>query len=566
MRLRYLHIKELPPLKNVPLTFGLETLLKRNLAIRFLVGVNGTGKTRLLQALTEVFISIGRGRQPLPFPVTLAYDLGVPSARTIFLHYPGGAHSNTVLIEFDKQIPKDVDWRTLQNINWEQEDNPLGLFVRNRFLTGELPSTASIEAFIPAPLIVYTSGDTISWQEIFSQGLIGPDFDITDINLQDEAIDERPSGWNIWKEQDYQRSIGGSPPSVPPDSVGVFNINQIGSLLTIEQLKLAMCAVTLHHAIRMWNQTSDSTAPDENLEALLREVGWEDPIALTLQIKYQLENLLESQRAQLHDLYQIASSITREPEPDNTRQLSFDLRRVIPDSTDYLILNPDTPRLTIEALIEILGGENASPFDVFQGLSRLCQDDVLIDLTLAIRWLNLEDLLLYDWLSDGERMFLGRIALFYLLQNEEDALLILDEPETHFNDTWKRRLVDTIDDALKNQASEVVISTHSSIALTDVFAEEIELLKKENGEAVVGRISTPTFGADPSEIMINVFDAPDSIGKRALEYLDKLLEYDWSEEEIDKLEYFIRHIGPGYHRSELRTIWRKLRATQDQPS
>ena len=84
-------------------------------------------------------------------------------------------------------------------------------------------------------------------------------------------------------------------------------------------------------------------------------------------------------------------------------------------------------------------------------------------------------MLLYDWLSDGERMFLGRIALFYLLKGQDNALLILDEPETHFNDIWKRRLVDILDGALGDLASDVIISTHSSIALTDVFAEEIGL-------------------------------------------------------------------------------------------
>jgi predicted ATP-binding protein involved in virulence len=184
-------------------------------------------------------------------------------------------------------------------------------------------------------------------------------------------------------------------------------------------------------------------------------------------------------------------------------------------------------------------------------------------LEIALHHQSVEDVLLYDWLSDGERMFLGRISLFYLLQNQHDALFILDEPETHFNDAWKRQMVDIIDDAMKDLSNEVVISTHSSIALTDVFAQEIHLLKKENGETILAKITTPTFGADPSEIMVNLFDAPDSIGKRALEYLDEKLAKDWKLEEIDELESLIHSVGPGYHRSELRTIWRRLHAISD---
>ena len=57
MRLRYLHLQDLPPLQDVDIAFGHESLLGRALAIRFVVGVNGTGKTRLLQALTETFLA-----------------------------------------------------------------------------------------------------------------------------------------------------------------------------------------------------------------------------------------------------------------------------------------------------------------------------------------------------------------------------------------------------------------------------------------------------------------------------------------------------------------------------
>lgn len=116
---------------------------------------------------------------------------------------------------------------------------------------------------------------------------------------------------------------------------------------------------------------------------------------------------------------------------------------------------------------------------------------------------------------------------------------------------------------LGDQSNEVMISTHSSIALTDVFDDEIQLLKKQDGQAYISRISSTTFGADPSEIMINIFDAEDSIGKRSLEWLETQVDRKWSPQQKKELENLIRRIGPGLHRSELRTIWRKLNAPQD---
>jgi hypothetical protein len=110
-----------------------------------------------------------------------------------------------------------------------------------------------------------------------------------------------------------------------------------------------------------------------------------------------------------------------------------------------------------------------------------------------------------------------------LLQEQDDTLLILDEPDTHFNDVWKRRLVDILDTALGHRASDVIISTHSSIALTDVFDTEITLLRQVEGTIAVVETPIPTFGTLPSEIMQSVFQTPSSIGQRAKEFLDLVL-------------------------------------------
>ncbi|MFD2013402.1 AAA family ATPase [Acinetobacter vivianii] len=85
----------------------------------------------------------------------------------------------------------------------------------------------------------------------------------------------------------------------------------------------------------------------------------------------------------------------------------------------------------------------------------------------------------YEELSDGEQMVLGRMALFHLLQGQQDALLLLDEPETHFNDKWKREIVDIIDDAIGHTNNDILISTHSAIVLSDVFNNEIVMVQKK---------------------------------------------------------------------------------------
>lgn len=87
MRLRYLHLLNYPPISDIKLCFASGSPLARECAIRFVVGVNGSGKSNLLRALAEVFLALADGR-PIPFPVQLVYELGhrdSPSSRTLVL-------------------------------------------------------------------------------------------------------------------------------------------------------------------------------------------------------------------------------------------------------------------------------------------------------------------------------------------------------------------------------------------------------------------------------------------------------------------------------------------------
>ena len=120
MRLRYLHLPDLPPLCDAKITFGHEAILGHNLAIHFIAGVNGTGKTRLLQSLAETFLSLARETLP-PFDITLAYDLEEDDARrTVLFHKPQGAASQACLIEFAGPlgITETAEWEALANLDW----------------------------------------------------------------------------------------------------------------------------------------------------------------------------------------------------------------------------------------------------------------------------------------------------------------------------------------------------------------------------------------------------------------------------------------------------------------
>jgi hypothetical protein len=277
----------------------------------------------------------------------------------------------------------------------------------------------------------------------------------------------------------------------------------------------------------------------ETLQDIFNELRlkWQSPLALSLWINLDPALLDVNQATVFADLLKLATSVTREPEPGQWRQLVFDPLARVPVK-DYNANpapqreegsdNPSYPGpkriefgdLTVRAIFELLGGEGGTISNVFRTLSDWQQNGFVRDVRLALRKNDADDALLLDWLSDGERMLLGRVALVYLLRDQRDALLILDEPETHFNDAWKRRLVDMFDDALRDFHHQIVVSTHSSIVLSDVFNTEITVLNTDetNYDPVSG-----TIGTLPSEIMRNIFSADTPIGDRAREFLDPVL-------------------------------------------
>ena len=588
----FLLILSAPPLRGT----------RQQCAIHFLVGVNGSGKTQLLQALAEIFLALERLEFP-PFPVTLVYDLGrQEESRTIYFYYPGPQNlrnnldTRSALVRFKSTIPPDnqLDWSDLADVDWENEE-ALPYPVEDYYLR-ELPGSGSIDSYLPKSMLAYTSGATERWEQIF-QRRRGLDEILAAGGEGLEFGGERPFGWNADRERldCYFKGIsrglveGNAEPGREGLEIGQVEeagTSSLGVFIGPSDLKLSLAAVGLAQAVQDFAKAPDQTTETaylaelaqqtNGLRGVLNRVNSLWPVTLVLRLNFDpilLRRLRPDIRANWRQLYQLATQVTGQTEGEEgqtypDRYLYFDLRANQTRLENF-------PTNTAAALYQLLStgvdrDDTPTPFKVFSKLRRWQQEGRLSEVNLLIRqrplYQNralLPDLLLYENLSDGERVLLGRMALFYLLQNTPDALLLLDEPENHFNDAWKRELVSLIDDALQETPNEVLITTHSSIALSDVFREEIHVLRRnsETGQTEASTVELPTFGADPGEIMVKIFDAPDSIGQRSLERLENLLTEDWSNRR-EELETYLRSVGFGYYRSELREIWRKLNAAQ----
>ncbi|HDL7429371.1 TPA: AAA family ATPase [Yersinia enterocolitica] len=583
MRLRYLRLQNYPPIADIKVCFASGSLLARACAIRFVVGVNGSGKSNLLRAVAEVFLALANGQRTL-FPVQLVYELGSrgeSNARTLIVDWLGDRQSASLWIadkfSFPDNLTADQFEQMIARVSAKSIDIPSEL--RPLVHKGEWPtgSVTPHSIALPSAVLAYTTGDLRPWRSVWNRNQRAEG--LLDSN-DDTQSDERPAGWTVAQEnvfQAVQQGGGNTQRQSHNANPGETDSFRRPVLLDATLLKCALLAVTLPQALVEAKDQTGRADKKNSLQKLLERGGWHHLVSVAFRSRLQAAQWDQKLCETAHDWWLCASDIIAEPHPAEPRRtLWFDFNGPF-NAQGISFLSPARNELQTctskgEALWALLGGANdVSSFELFTRLLELNQAGMFDDVLLRLRRTPAPDegtdsnsvdigILRYEELSDGEQMVLGRMALFHLLEGQQDALLLLDEPETHFNDKWKREIVDIIDDAIGKTSNDVLISTHSAIVLSDVFNNEIVMVQKTADGSIVRNVDEPTFATDPSALMMTVFGADDSIGKRAQEYIeDKLQQATGTPEDIADLERLIARMGSGFYRSELRTLlntWR----------
>lgn len=160
-----------------------------------------------------------------------------------------------------------------------------------------------------------------------------------------------------------------------------------------------------------------------------------------------------------------------------------------------------------------------------------------------------EEMLLRQ-LSDGEHQFIHTMAICLLLK-EDDSLLLLDEPETHFNPSWRSRFISILDETLQaacskgslegiNLKKEILITSHSPFIISDCKAENVIILDKNEQDEVYAESAADkniaTYGTSISLLKAKIFHSTASIGKLAEKGIHDVLDKGGTKEEVvDKL-------------------------------
>lgn len=145
--------------------------------------------------------------------------------------------------------------------------------------------------------------------------------------------------------------------------------------------------------------------------------------------------------------------------------------------------------------------------------------------------------LLLKELSDGEHQFIHTMGICLMLKLRR-ALLLLDEPETHFNPGWRAKFIKVLNDSINLSGNDeqnfslhilkdVLLTSHSPFIISDCMPNNVILFKKD----IEGKISTKTakqlgfntYGASVDLILQEIFEMSNSISEHALEEIKMLL-------------------------------------------
>lgn len=522
-------------------TFAEEEPAGKRCSIRFLAGLNGTGKSTLLRFLAAIFAALDEGYQR-DHPENPAY--GVPFRLRYRLR------DNTVEIRAAGGGRARLEFR-INGVRYEG-----------------MPGGDQI---LPEALLIYTSGDIGLWRALLygrTRYATEGDGELPDALVFDEEDGAELEVSDVSQEETLSTASGMVPGDELIQSHGWLSLGdteEVGAdegsvfsritLIETAHLPLAFLVACLAQVAEQ--EQNLSLGPD--FRTVMKHVRLDRLVSFSLRLSYNPDRLSEAQRRRLRRLaagatvtLNLSGTWLWVYDIDDLREGQGPATRLMPD----LALNP------------------GQPYQLFQDLIRLHEDSVrAAQLPLENRPLELlevnqvvnkptqydgehrDQLLLFTDLSDGEQAYLTRIALIHLLGKRE-SLFLLDEPETHFNDDWKRNLVDQIERTLDGSESQVILTTHASIVLTDAYPEEVILLNED------GQQSVPlTFAAEQNELLRSVFGADRSVGRRAIDRVNALIQ----DGTVDELHNLLDQVGPGYFRYKIIEALER-RVSQDQRS
>jgi predicted ATPase len=141
-----------------------------------------------------------------------------------------------------------------------------------------------------------------------------------------------------------------------------------------------------------------------------------------------------------------------------------------------------------------------------------------------------ESTVAFEDLSDGEAQLIQILAMAAVFK-ESRTLFLLDEPETHLNPSWRTYFHSYLDEALnnveQNQLVQLFVSTHSPFMISSLKRQNVYFFKRDsNGLITMQAAPNQTYGSSFDMLIKEYFNIRSLISQNVVEEIRKQLKQD----------------------------------------
>lgn len=149
------------------------------------------------------------------------------------------------------------------------------------------------------------------------------------------------------------------------------------------------------------------------------------------------------------------------------------------------------------------------------------------------------DALDYISISDGEHQF-AHIFGTLLMFDQPNVLMLLDEPESHFNPQWRIRFVPEISTLGAGKHQCLLLTSHAPFVISDCRAENVYIFQRSQDGRRIEALTpkAQTYGASFDRLLEDVFGVKPPISRKSLNELRALKKSTDPEEIESKLDTF----------------------------
>jgi restriction system-associated AAA family ATPase len=557
--MKLLRVKLLSPFRGLPVNYELKFSCKdsdsvRNIDPKCFVGLNGSGKSNLLEAIVEIFYYLEKYRNSesdlerykIDFGFEIEYILPVQAFKANrdlwedLIHYWTSIRPNPI-IKIMKQ-PNQIPYVYAE-------------FPDKKFTLSN-DSKNCISSILPSRIVAYSSG----MNELISNPFIKMDF-----QYFDELEKERKSTLSSIIEMKRMLFLS-------------YDSNKLISIccFLFDEFDFDMSSFESSNARKA------SEFGGLKLKNLKKELNINDISSFEVRLKLSMKSdeYLHTELNRTIEQLKKCATIIEENKKSNEKviHLFYWVNNATKKAFRHYFKNPKelfrqlyflqlmNHRLTSSKLREkITHLRTGSNENLSELIPKVESRELIFSINDIVFKKHKKEKVNYRNLSDGEHQLL-QIFGSILLMDDDGVLFIFDEPETHFNPDWRSKFIQLVNQSIdKKREQEVIISTHSPFIVSDCHRENVYLFEREKNGRILPTKNPDinTFGASIDTIMFEIFEKDITMADFAYSSLKEIIDRCNStneKNELIKLKLELRKFGESIEKFDLLSkINRKLK-------